>query len=97
MIARLKLKELYERDRCRDAKGPVDAWWYEAKKANWQSWTDIKSQYGTATILKGNSVVFNLGENKYRLVVKINFPAQTVFIRFVGTHKEYDKINAEEI
>ncbi len=97
VIARLKLIEFYERDGCEDAKGPIDAWWYEAKKANWQSWTDIKSQYGSASILKGNRVVFNIGGNKYRLVVKINFPAQTVFIRFVGTHKEYDKINAEEI
>ena len=97
VIARPKLKEFYERDGCKDAKGPVDAWWYEAKKANWQSWTDIKSQYGSASILKGNRVVFNLGGNKYRLVVKINFPTQTVFIRFIGTHKEYDKINAEEI
>jgi len=58
---------------------------------------EIKAQYGSASILKGNRIVFNLGGNKYRLVVKINFPAQTVFIRFVGTHKEYDKINAEEI
>jgi mRNA interferase HigB len=97
VIARPQLREFYERNECKDAKGPVDAWWYEAKKAKWQSWTDIKSQYGSASILKGNRVVFNLGGNKYRLVVKINFPTQTVFIRFVGTHEEYDKINAEEI
>jgi len=97
VIARPILKKFYERAGCEDAKGPIDSWWYEVKKANWQSWTDIKAQYGSASILKGNRVVFNLGGNKYRLVVKINFPAQTVFIRFVGTHKEYDKINAEEI
>ncbi len=97
VIARPKLIEFYKRDGYEDAKGPIDAWWYEAKKASWQSWKDIKSQYGSASILKGNRVVFNIGGNKYRLVVKINFPAQTVFIRFVGTHKEYDKINAEEI
>jgi mRNA interferase HigB len=97
VIARPKLKKFYERTGCEDAKGPIDAWWYEAKKANWRSWTDIKAQYGSASVLKGNRVVFNLGGNKYRLVVKINFPTQTVFIRFVGTHKEYDKINAEEI
>ena len=81
----------------KDAKGPIDAWWHEAKKANWQSWPEIKAQYGSASILKNNRIVFNLGGNKYRLVVRINFPTQTVFIRFVGTHKEYDKINAEEI
>ncbi len=87
----------YQREGCKDAKGSIDAWWHETKKANWQSWTEIKVQYGSASILKDNRVVFNLGGNKYRLVVKINFPTQTVFIRFVGTHKEYDKINAEEI
>ncbi|HKL01281.1 MAG TPA: type II toxin-antitoxin system HigB family toxin, partial [Desulfotignum sp.] len=73
IIARPKLKEFYGQDGCEDAKGPIDSWWYEAKKANWRSWTDIKSQYGSASILKGNRVVFNLGGNKYRLVVKINF------------------------
>ncbi|MBU0464141.1 MAG: type II toxin-antitoxin system HigB family toxin [Proteobacteria bacterium] len=97
VIARPQLIKFYQREVCKDAKGPIDVWWYEAKKANWQSWTEIKAQYGSASILKGNRVVFNLGGDKYRLVVKINFPTQTVFIRFVGTHKEYDKINAEEI
>ncbi|WP_321494754.1 type II toxin-antitoxin system HigB family toxin [uncultured Desulfobacter sp.] len=97
IIARPQLIKFYQREGCQDAKGPIDAWWHEAKRANWQSWTEIKAQYGSASILKGNRVVFNLAGNKYRLVVKINFPAQTVYIRFVGTHKEYDKINAEEI
>ena len=89
--------KFYQREGYKDAKGPIDAWWHEARKANWQSWPEIKAQYGSASILKNNRIVFNLGGNKYRLIVKINFPTQTVFIRFVGTHKEYDKINAEEI
>ena len=97
VIARPQLIKFYQREGCQDAKGPIDAWWHEAKKANWQSWPEIKAQYGSTSILKNNRIVFNLGGNKYRLVVKINFPTQTVFIRFVGTHKEYDKINAEEI
>jgi len=97
IIARPQLIKFYQQEGGKDAKGPIDVWWHEIKKANWQSWTEIKVQYGSASILKGNRVVFNLGGNKYRLVVKINFPTQTVFIRFVGTHKEYDKINAEEI
>ncbi len=97
VIARPQLIKFYQREGCKDAKGPIDAWWHEAKKANWQSWPEIKAQYGSASILKGSRIVFNLGGNKYRLIVKINFPTQTVFIRFVGTHKEYDKINAEEI
>jgi len=89
VIARPQLIKFYQREGSKDAKGPIDAWWHEAKNANWQSWPEI--------IIKNNRIVFNLGGNKYRLVVKINFPAQTVFIRFVGTHKEYDRINAEEI
>lgn len=97
VISRKKLKEFYARDDCKDAKGPLDVWWHEAKKATWKSWADIKKQYGSASPLKGSRVVFNIGGNKYRLVTKINYPAQTVFIRFVGTHKEYDKIDAEVI
>jgi mRNA interferase HigB len=58
---------------------------------------EIKDKYRNASILKNNRVVFNICGNKYRLIVKINYEVQIVFIRFVGTHKEYDKINAEEI
>ncbi len=97
VVSRRKLKDFYSRDDCQDAKGPLDTWYHEAKRASWNSWTDIKEKYGSASILKDNRVVFNISGNKYRLVVKINFPTQTVFLRFVGTHKEYDKINAEVI
>jgi mRNA interferase HigB len=97
VIKRKTLIEFYHQPGCGDAKAPLDAWWHEAKKADWQSWTDIKKQYGSASPLKGGRVVFNIGGNKYRLVVKINFPTKTVFIRFIGTHQEYDKIDAEAI
>ena len=91
------LIEFYKRSWFSDAKVPLDAWWHEAKKANWKSWTDIKKQYGSASPLKDSRVVFNIGGNKYRLVVKINYPTKTVFIRFIGTHEEYNKIDAEVI
>ncbi len=97
VIKRKTLIEFYSRPESSDAKGPLDAWFYEAKKADWKSWTDIKIKYRTASPLKGSRVVFNIGGNKYRLVVKINYATNTVFIRFIGTHKEYDKINAEVI
>ena len=97
IIARKALKEFYQRSDCLDAKEPLEAWYYETKKAKWESWRDIKEKYSSASILKGSRVVFNIGGNKYRLVVKINFPAQIVYIRFIGTHKEYDQINAEVI
>ena len=97
VISRRPLKEFGKRPDCRDAKGPLDAWWHEAEKADWNSPADIKQQYGTASILKDNRVVFNIGGNKYRLVVEINYSVKIVYIRFIGTHKEYDRINAEEI
>jgi len=80
-----------------EAISPLTGWYTEAIKASWQSPQDIKSQYKTASFLRDNRVVFNMGGNKYRLVVKINYPFSTVYIRFVGIHAEYDKINAEEV
>jgi len=58
---------------------------------------DIKRQYASASVLKGGRVVFNICGNRYRLVVRINYPQQIVFIRFVGTHTEYDAIDAEAV
>lgn len=95
VIKRPTLIEFYERHK--DAKGPLESWWYEAKHSKWTSPEDIKKRYKNAGFLSGNKVVFNIGGNKYRLVVKINYPTKTVFIRFVGTHSEYDKIDAEAI
>jgi len=97
VISKKILVEFYGKQGFKDAKGPLEAWYHEAKKANWKSWTDIKKKYRSASPLKDSRVVFNIGGNKYRLVVKINYPAQIVFIRFIGTHKEYDSIDAEVI
>lgn len=97
IISRKTLKAFYNRPEYKDAKGPLDAWFYEAKKAVWITPSDIKALYRSADILKDNRVVFNIGGNKYRLVVKINYPTQTIFIRFVGTHLEYDRIDVEKI
>ncbi len=97
VIARATLKRFYEIPIYSNSKEALEAWYHEAKKASWSSWTDIKEKYRSASILKNKRVVFNINGNKYRLVVKINYKAQVIFIRFVGTHKEYDGINAEEI
>jgi mRNA interferase HigB len=80
-----------------DAKIQLDAWWAEAKRASWTTPSDIKAQYRNASILKGGRVVYNICGNKYRLIVRFNYEKGIGFIRFVGTHKEYDKINAEEV
>jgi mRNA interferase HigB len=97
IISRKTLIDFYSRDGCQDAKGPLYTWYHEAKRKSWDSWTDIKKKHRSASVLKNNRVVFNIGGNKYRLVVKINFMTKTIFIRFVGTHKKYDKIDAEVI
>jgi mRNA interferase HigB len=97
IIARSALKKFYEIPDRGDSKESLEAWYHEANNASWNSWKDIKEKYGSASILKNNRVVFNICGNKYRLVVKTNYEAQILFIRFVGTHKEYDRINAEEI
>ena len=80
-----------------EAKAELDAWFHEAEAADWANPAEIKSDYGNASILKGSRVVFNICGNKYRLVVKINYSYSVVYVRFAGTHREYDRINAEEI
>jgi mRNA interferase HigB len=95
VIKRQTLIHFYEKHA--DAKGPLEAWWYEAKHANWGCPADIKMQYRDVSILKDNRVIFNIGGNKYRLVVKIHYATKIAFIRFIGTHKEYEKIDAEVI
>lgn len=80
-----------------DAKAQIDVWWVEARRAEWKTPADVKSQYRSASILKGGRVVFNICGNKYRLIVKFEYEKGIGFVRFLGTHKEYDNINAEEV
>ncbi len=72
--------------------------WYEtAINATWKTPFDVKQNYSTASILKDSRIVFNIKGDKYRLVVKFNFELQFAFIRFIGTHSDYDKIDADTI
>ena len=80
-----------------DVENALKAWEKEAEHAHWKSPTDIKARYRSADFLPGNRVVFNIKGNHYRLVVKIHYLTGVVYIRFVGTHKEYDRIDAEKI
>lgn len=73
------------------------AWYSEALKATWDTPNDIKAMYASASILKNSRVVFNICGNKYRLVVEINYSRKWVFIRFIGTHKSYDKIDVNSV
>jgi mRNA interferase HigB len=97
IISKRTLKEFYGQELHKESKSCLEAWHKEALKASWSNPNEIKSQYASASIIGDGRVVFNICGNKYRLIVKVNYFAQVVFIRFVGTHKEYDKIDAKEI
>lgn len=97
IISKKKLRIFWEIPQYRDAEHPLKTWYAEANQAAWRSPADVKSQYRSASILHGNRIVFNIAGNKYRLVVKVHYNIGRVYIRFVGTHADYDKINAETI
>ncbi len=91
------LKDFYEQKLYKNSKNSLEAWYQEVLKAKWNNPNEIKKQFGNASIVGDNRIVFNIHGNKYRLIVKINYFAQITFIRFIGTHKQYDNINAMEI
>lgn len=79
-----------------DSRSALEAWYHEVAKAGWDTPADIKKMYRSASFVK-DKVVFNIAGNKYRLIVKINYPARIVFVKFVGTHKMYDAIDVGEL
>lgn len=80
-----------------DAREPLEAWYREVEQEHWTTPTDVKAKYRSASILQDGRVIFNIAGNKYRLVVKINYSTDIIYIRFIGTHKQYDNINPETI
>ena len=94
VISRKALSDYWQKNP--ETEQPLKAWFSEAQKALRSSPQDIQDRYRSASFLKGNRVVFNICGNKHRLIVRIHYGSKTVFIRFVGTHSEYDAINAEE-
>lgn len=97
VIAKRTLREFWEQPRHRDAERPLRAWYEEARAANWRTPHDIKTLYRQASFLTDNRVVFNIAGNKYRLITALNYAGGIVFIRFVGTHKDYDRISQESL
>jgi mRNA interferase HigB len=95
VIAKRALREFWKNHK--DCEEKLKSWFNEAEKARWISPIDIKQEYPSASILQDNRVVFNTKGNSYRLIVKINYKVGLVWIRFIGTHSDYDKINAETI
>ena len=80
-----------------NAEEALKAWYYEAYRATWQSPADIKAVHRNASILANNRVVFNIKGNQYRLIVSIRYDLGIIFIRFIGTHSAYDKVDAETV
>ena len=80
-----------------DAEEPLRAWYAIAKRAQWRTPTDIKADYASASFVGNKRVVFNIKGNRYRLIVLVEYQKGRLFIRFVGTHAEYDRIDAKTI
>jgi mRNA interferase HigB len=95
IIAKRTLREFWLKHA--DSEQALKSWYQETERSNYQHPNDIKAEYPSASILVNNRVVFNIKGNSYRLIVKINYAYQMVWIRFIGTHAEYDKIDATKI
>ena len=95
VIAKKTLRDFWEAHA--DAQAALEAWYDDAKRATWASPADIKAVYANASILPNNRVVFNIKGNTYRLVVAINYAYGIVYIRFIGHHQAYNKIDAATI
>lgn len=97
IIARSTLQRFWERPGRADARGPLVAWHDEARKASWRRPQDIKYRYPRASFCGNSRVVFDIGGNKYRLVVEVQYQSEIVWVKFVGTHEEYDRIDVETV
>jgi len=95
LIARRGLREFAEKHA--DSKSALDAWWLFASKADWEKPQDVKDDLAHASIVAGNRVVFNICGGSYRLVVKFNYPYRIGYIRWIGNHADYDRIDVTTI
>lgn len=97
IVSHRKLKEFYESPGREDAKVPLERWYEVVESAEWKNFSDIRSDFGSADSVGNQHYVFNIGGNKYRLVVVVKFVMGYIFVRWVGTHSEYDKIDCSTI
>jgi mRNA interferase HigB len=95
IVAKRTLREFWKQHP--KLKGPLEAWHQEVARADWASPSEVKQQFGSASVVPDNRVMFNIAGNQYRLVVKVNYPYRIVYIRFIGTHETYDEIDASAI
>ena len=97
ILSRKTLREFWETPKYKDSEEPLRAWYDEVSKASWKTPNDVKKQFGNASIVGSSRIVFNIKGNDYRLVVEINYKFQYVYILWIGTHMEYDKIDVTKI
>jgi mRNA interferase HigB len=95
IISRKRLKEFWEQHP--NARTSLESWFVDVKQADWKNPNDIKIVYRNASFVDGNRVVFNINGNKYRLVVLVQYTYKIVYIRFIGSHQEYDDIDVSNI
>ena len=95
MIARRTLRDFWKRHP--DAEQPLKAWFAETSHATWTSMAEVKRRYAHASVVDAETVVFNVGGNKFRVVVRLWFAGQAVWIKFVGTHRQYDKVDVTRL
>lgn len=97
IIAFRTLSEFWENPKYTDSESSLRSWYHDVKSAEWDNSNVLKQQYRSASIIGEGKVVFNIKGNAYRLVVLIDYEYKVIFIRFIGTHKQYDKINSKTI
>jgi mRNA interferase HigB len=97
IIAFRTLREFWEKPEYADSEISLRSWYHEAKNSNWRNSNELKKQYKSSSIIGEGRVVFNIKGNTYRLVVLIDYEFQVIYIRFIGTHKQYDKIDSKII
>lgn len=97
VIALGTLRDFWSRPGRGDAEQPLRAWVQIVRAAEWSKPSDVKAMFRSADILKGGRVIFNIAGNKYRLVVAVHYRGSRIYVRFVGTHEEYDRIDANSV
>lgn len=98
VIAKRTLRQFWQSSRRHeDAQGAIEAWHAEVSKACWRNPQEVKQQFRSASVLEGGRIIFNIAGNKYRLIVSVDYERQACFVKFIGTHAQYDEIDAETV
>ena len=97
IIAKSALVKFWQNQVYKDSEQPLKEWYQEVSKADWKSPNEVKAQFGNVSVIGNKRLVFNIAGNKYRLIVSVNFKYRCMYVCFLGTHKQYDKVNAEEV